>query len=151
MAQSKLRAWGSLTCGGKFLTRRRGSGNHWGGSALEPGSLCAGVLIQFQLGPARPVRTGSHSTAVGKVGLPLCAWSNTFVLFSGHFSMCSVTATANCSPSCWLCHGVRALLVRRGLSLLRWRGACSHGAVGWCWCQRKRKEAVHGEKSFQVQ
>lgn len=62
----------------------------------------------------------------------LCAilWSLQHVQCNSH--------SKQCSPSCWLCHGVRALLVRRGLSLLRWRGACSHGAVGWCWCQRKR-------------
>lgn len=62
------------------------------------GSLCAGLLIRFHLGLACPFGTRNCSTAVGKVGLPHRAWANTSVLFSGHFSMCSVTGTADSVP-----------------------------------------------------
>lgn len=149
MAQSKLRARGSLTCAGKFLTRRRGGGNQWGGSALEAGSLSAGVLIRFHLWLACPVGTRSCSTAVGKVGLPRCAWckhlcavlcSLQHVQFNSH--------RKECPPSCWLCHGVSP--------------ACQEGAepaqVERClqpWSSWlglvSGKEALHEEKTFQVQ
>lgn len=98
MAQRKLRAWGSLTCAGKFLRRRRGGGNQWGGSALEAGSLCAGVLIRFQFG---------GGLSCGHKELLHCAWCKHLcaVLCSLQHVQCN-SHSQECPPSRWLCHGV---------------------------------------------
>lgn len=105
MAQSKPRAWGSVTCADKFLARR-----WWEPvgrkcyEAREP--VLAGVRTRLQSELAHSVGMSSCSSAAGKMGLPHRAWANSFVLISSCFSTCSVTAAGKqCFPSSQLCCG----------------------------------------------
>lgn len=82
-----------MTYTGKVIARR--GGENWRGkTAVKPGGLC---LEEFKHSCnwswIHPVGISGLSTAAGKVGLLHCAWASNFVLFSGHFSIYSVTAT----------------------------------------------------------